>query len=101
MSNQPTRIEQLWSEISGKTATRLACMEARQQWRMIAISIDELLNGVQRDTLASEDVEIMRELRFLANKKAAMWNRRIADIDVELAELQMRLSTIDKDIPWD
>lgn len=89
-------IEQLWDEIQAKTGQRFAVHAALCQWRKLSIAADEILNGDQRPILSDETIEHLRNVRYEGNHKAAMFVRRIADIDGEIADLQRQLEEMEK-----
>jgi hypothetical protein len=92
--NQP--IGDLWALLSQKTGQRLAVHNARAQWVALSVAVSEILNGEQRPVMPAETVELLRNARYEANSKAAIWNRRIADIDAEIADLQRQIEGLDK-----
>lgn len=96
MANQPSPIARLWEELQAKTGQRLAIHNARAQWRTFAIAADEIMNSEQRQILPDATIEILRNARYEANHRAAMWNRRTIEIDAEIADLQRQLEELDK-----
>lgn len=95
MSSQNSPIARMWEELQAKTGQRLAVQNARAQWRVLAIAAEDILNGEQRAVLPDQTIEILRNARYEANHRAAMWNRRIIEIDAEIADLQRQLEELE------
>jgi len=96
MSNQSSPIARLWEEIQAKTGQRSSICSARAQWLDAAAAMSNLLDSEERPILPEKTLELLRETRFEARHRAAMWTRRIIDIDAEIADLNRQLDELDQ-----
>jgi len=97
MISRTTPLAAVWSELAQKTGQRSAVHFARAQWTDLSAATTAILEGPQRPLLSDETIELLRNARFEANTKAAAWNRKMSEIDAEIADLQRRLEDLDKE----
>lgn len=89
-------VGEYWQAIQDNTSRLLACKEAAGQWALLAVAADNILNGSQRELLPEDEIERLRETRFIATSNRAKWSRKVADYIAAGADLQRRLEEVEK-----